>query len=424
MNPGPYREYVTAVRSASSLRDIIIAYKVGVNEANMVVCPFHADTRPSLSVNIPSQLFHCFGCGVSGDVFTFVERMDGVDFKTAVDTLARLVNVRVYTPMAKEREVVDWERAVAEATDQAVGYYQAQMERYPIGKAYLASRGLPPDLIAQFRLGWADGGLVAATNLGPALERAGLAKEVRNATGWTGPVHHDWFVHRVIFPCLRLQRGVFLSGRTAEAGVEPKYLHQKGTEAPLYNEEAINPTATFVVEGPIDVLSLEAWGFPTVGLQGGVRPSAIPKLRRSTVVYSVLDADRAGRESLGKLTAGLGPHAVRAVALPEGQDPNDFYRTGTKTQFEDLVAQTQDPVLFMLGRVQTASGELPERVDPLLHLLAALMPVQAEYYWIIIKDTLGLDRRMISACQKQTELYRTRPAVCPACRTPLTSWRA
>lgn len=428
MSGNLYREYIDKVKRATDLLDLFREAKIPPNETNMVPCPFHPDSKPSMSVHPLHQFFHCFGCGQSGDVFTFVQKIDGLSFKPAVDKLAVRAGIPVYRPLQAHAQEVDWDRAIADAVEEAACYYQAKLVTNAPARAYLLDqRRLPEEFIARFRLGWADGYMLTeilsqwGQAWGPVFERAGLATEIKNATGWSGSSYRDFFFDRVMFPCFRgaFPRATFLSGRTIGNG-EPKYLNQRGDDRPLYNEDALNPSHAFIVEGQIDTLSLVAWGFPAVGLLGGMLPSALAKLRRPQVIYSCLDPDRAGLASTVKLCAALGPYAVRTIPLPDGVDPNDFYRTRTKGEFEDLVTKAVDPVTHLIVRGSSSGLDLPRTLEPILRLLAALPPVTAETYLETVRDRLDVRGPLLKAARDQIADYREGVAQCPACGTAIS----
>jgi DNA primase len=424
---GSYKDYISAVRNANELRQVMAERKIRVNNSNTAICPFHPDNDPSLSVHVPRQFYRCFGCGETGDVFALVMKLDGVGFRQAVTTLATRAGLPTFRPVAQELEEAEQERRVGDVVEAVTQYYQACM--MPDAVRYLTDeRGLPASVVADYRLGWANGTAWAAVSdkLGPewlsVLKRAGLAHEARNSTAgqW-----RDTFFDRLMFPVLRHGLSVFLTGRSID-GRDPKYLHQSGREAPFYNEDALGPGDVVVTEGPLDALSLACWGYPAVALLGGMRESAIGKLRRPQRVLVCLDADRAGRSSVMKLATALGS-SVRVVRLPDGQDPNDFYRTGTREDFARRVASAVDPVTFWLELVPatTTPTELSGKLEPLFRMLATLAPLSTEaYLQDLIAPHYGLSRTMTQAFRKELDEYRnTARLSCPACGAALVGKR-
>ena len=428
-----YGRYVEQVREASPIGDVVRERLNTRDVAAMYLCAFHVDSKPSMSVNAARGFFHCFGCGASGDVFRFVQLMDGVGFRQSVQTLAKRAGLPDYRPQAADAQQLEWDRALATAVDAVATYYASKLVGDPL--RYLTEqRGLPADLCARYRVGWADGGACAYVEaaLGPSwlpvLQHAGLAREVRGGMTWMPGVltHRDYLYERVTFPCLVDGRATFLSGRATQPEQTPKYLHQSGHPAPLYNEPALSPGDVYVTEGPLDALSLLAWDLPAIALQGGMRASALGKLQRVGKLYVCLDNDAAGYAHTLKLAAALGTR-VRIVPLPPGQDPNDVYRTGTKAQFLSYVAQAQDPITYGLTRVDPALATtdpvaFSAAVDPMLRLLATRPPLETEAYVASMAARFKWKRPATDAARAQITQHRT-VVSCPACGTMLRGVR-
>lgn len=423
-----YREYQIAVRTAADLLTVLKGYGVTPKIGMMATCPFHADDNPSLSL-VPSPraggdpYFNCHGggCGAAGDVIKFVSLMEGITYRDATDVLADRLGLPVYRAVARDRDEEELRAQVQAVLDFASNYYRWKWNED--ATAYLVDeRRIPIEFVDRFRLGYADGGFTEyalskwGDSWGPVIAFAGLAEPSRRPGA---PSFRDRFFRRLMFPIFVRERPVFLTGRSLD-GSDPKYLHQKGSEAPLYNEDALNAKRVFVVEGPVDTLSLEAWDFPTTGFQGGMRDSAVGKLRRVKQVYSVLDADKAGVTATLKMAAALGDQ-LRCVTLPPGDDPNDFYRTHSKAEFEDLVAAATDPVRFALRQVpvDTPVEALSFALEPVLRLLASFPPITAEAYVeavLLSQYKLLRTKRGLAAVHSELDAYRNAAMqACPSC---------
>jgi DNA primase len=377
-----YREYVERVRHAHTIEDLFARYQHPVTN-QQALCFFHADTHPSCSVS--NGLYNCFACHSSGDCFTLVMGLDGVTFPQAVDRLAEWAGIPVYRPTAADRDHVLTERQVEDATETAASYYQAKLT--PEARAYLHGRGLPDAVIDRARLGWADGHLVASVSHAisggaDALVAAGLARAIRNAPTWTGaPPARDLLERRLVFPALVHGQARFLVGRAFDPGQEPKYLNQKRPQAPIYNQDALNPGEVYVTEGPMDALSLMSWDLPAVALLGTMHHSLVMQLRRPKRLYVCLDADVAGRSGVYRLAAAVGLARVRVITLPEGQDPNDFLRTHTAADFAALQRDALDPISFVLRAISpepTEPGVLGPQLDRLYRLFQGMSPADVE----------------------------------------------
>lgn len=431
MSYANHQEYVEAVRHANPLVDVakeLLGAPGGAGPS--WVCPWHPDTRPSLSLNLAKGFFKCFGCNLHGDVFTLVELKEGLRFTEAVAWLANRAGLPSYKPHPAAWAEAEAARAADTITSRVAEYYHSRLTDEAL--AYLTNqRGLPEDQVREeFQLGWADGTAAAwvETTHGPdwlrAMELAGLVQEVKNSWQPDAPTHRDRFFERVIFPCFKRGQTTFMSGRTLAADVEPKYLHQRGREAPLYpTDDDLPPGRVYLVEGPIDALSLRAWGYPAYALQGGMRAGAIRKLTPVRELYACFDGDRAGTDAALKLAAGLGVSRVKIVSLPDGHDPNDLYRAGAREVFSRLVQDAYSPIAFALRYVPKAalSMDTLELLQPALRLLAASTELYAETVLETnLKPRFSFTKELLVAARAEIARLRQEHVTrCPACGTTL-----
>jgi hypothetical protein len=203
-----------------------------------------------------------------------------------------------------------------------------------------------------------------------------------------------------------------------DPAVEPKYLHQKGRPAPLYNADALQGAARILVtEGQIDALSLLAWKLQVVGLLGTPHAAHLATLRRVPEILLCLDGDPAGRRASLKLAAALGPRRTKIILLPEGEDPNDVYRTRTREEFVGWMVAARDPVELALhvGPVVTA-----EACGPLFALLAACDPLERHAYFAgpIAAWAKG-ERGLLKAMEAAWRAYEAGPQRCSSCGAPI-----
>ncbi len=302
------------------------------------LCPFHDEKTASFQVHAEKQIFYCFGCHAGGDVFEFRKRTEGLDFPDAVRAFGRELGIAV--PEAGGGEVGQV-AAAYRANEAAASHFQASL-RGPEGAAarrYLQERGVPEDLAARFRIGWApDGwdGLIshlrrARIPLADA-ELAGLVARRPSGDG-----HYDRFRARVLFPILAPDGHVAGFGGRGLGSEVPKYLNSP--ESPVYKKsralfglpqalDAIRERGrVIVVEGYFDLLALHR-----AGLAEGVAPCGTAltqaharSLRRyAAEVVLLFDGDAAGQTAAERslpilLAEGL---RVRAAFLPLGEDPD------------------------------------------------------------------------------------------------------
>lgn len=354
---------IDRVRSASDMVEIVSAHtdlKRAGGGRYTGLCPFHDERTPSFSVNAAEKLFHCFGCGVGGDLFEFVMSTESVDFPTAVESLAERYGVEVTRenedPQAEQRRK---ERArLTELMDRAASFYAGFLKAADeAGKArqYLAGRGLGEEILGEFGVGYApsawDTLLVRSQRAGfkvQELEAAGLAQKGR------GGGHYDRFRERIIFP-IRDARGrtLGLGARAMRAEQGAKYINSAENQLfhkseILYGIDRARPAMAkadraVLVEGYTDVIALHQAGLTeTVGIMGtALTGQQVAQL--SAVVNTVilaLDADAAGQDAMlraQEVAAGR-RLTILVAAMPEGVDPAEMVvAEGGAAEFQELV---------------------------------------------------------------------------------------
>ena len=337
------------VRETTDIVDLVRSYGIELKRAGRnlkAVCPFHQEKTASFNVNPEGQYFKCFGCGKSGDVFSFVMLHERVEFPDALRMLAERAGIQVeYDPVAasQAKKEGDWKSYLYKLNTSAAAYFR-EMLYAPAGeaaRAYLEKRGLKPEMWERFGLGYApSGGLVArlqAQKAPPrALERAGLASLREDGSAF------DYFRDRLMFPISDVQgRVIGFGGRVLGDG-EPKYLNTR--ETPVFSKgrtiyglhqarEAIVETRRAVLmEGYTDVIMSHQFGQRNVvaALGTAITADHVRMLRRVADQMVVLtDSDAAGaraaERSLEVLFQEGEDEGTRIVRLPgEAKDPCDF----------------------------------------------------------------------------------------------------
>lgn len=349
---------VHEVREATDIVELVSGYvtlkKRGRNFFGL--CPFHAEKSPSFSVNPEKQIFHCFGCGVGGNVFTFLMRHEGISFPESVKILAQRAGIRL------EYEDRD-EGAVKE--NEALFYINEFAARFfgdslflPAGKValdYLKNRGFDLDQIKTFGLGYAPPGwdnlIKQAKNESLDLQlllRAGLILQKE------GGGYYDRFRNRVMFPIWNLSgRVVAFGGRKLnEDDDSPKYINSPETSVyqkgkllyGLYQnrDEIRKLDRAIFVEGYTDLISLVSSGIKNVVATSGtaLTEEQARLIRRYTKnVVLMYDSDTAGSAATLRGSDILIEHGLEVViaALPEGNDPDTFVRkNGSQGVLEHL----------------------------------------------------------------------------------------
>jgi DNA primase len=343
-------------------------------------CPFHEDNSPSFSVNPVDKVYHCFGCGVGGDAFSFVMEKEGLDFAQSIEYLADQFNVDLeyeeLDPKAAERQK-ERER-LYELLDRATKFYERTLADAPEAAAareYLQGRGFSPEVLAKFRVGYSpkawDKLFVPALRQGfseQELIDAGLV--TRNDRGQI----FDRFRGRIMFP-LSDKKGVVrgFGARGMRDSDKPKYLNSN--DGPVYHKGsqifAVNfarrPAASkkrvIAVEGYADVLALHDAGFEeAVAVMGTAmtEQQATELARMAPRVYLALDADESGRRAALRAAAELGKHRdteTLVIEIPQGKDPDELLRTGGPEAFEKAITDAVTVAEFTVSQVFSA-GDL------------------------------------------------------------------
>ncbi len=343
------------------------------------LCPFHDERTPSFSVNAEHKLYHCFGCGESGDVFGFVQQTEGVTFVEAVELLAERYGVELKReqedPRAEERRLR--RERLMRLVERATAYYERVLWTSPEAakaRAYLAGRGLGDEVLRKFRVGYSpsawDKVLMAAQREGFSQEElaaAGLAQR-----GRTGSLY-DRFRARVMFPLADARGRVLGFGaRALREDQKPKYvntaeneIYHKGRQlfgVDLARAAAAKRGRVVAVEGYTDVLALHQAGIEeTVAIMGtALTPEQIAELRRTALtVYLALDADSAGQEAMLR-AASLAKRQdleLLVVDMPAGRDPADLIAADGPDAFLRLLDRAIGVEEFEVRRV-LASADL------------------------------------------------------------------
>ncbi|WP_439545697.1 DNA primase [Sandarakinorhabdus sp.] len=344
-------------------------------------CPFHNEKTPSFYVNDDKGFYHCFGCGVHGDVIRFLTDNMGLPFMEAVKQLAAEAGLEVPAASPEAREKARVADSLAELTERAGKWFQAQLagDAGAAARAYLDRRGVPPDLARRFGLGFALDGRTALRSHFNDVEADKLLEAGLIGKSEQGEIF-DRFRGRLMFP-IRDRRGRVVGfGGRALGDVQPKYLNS--ADGPLfdkgrllYNLDLAGPAARqkgrlIVVEGYMDVIGLANAGIAeAVAPLGTAMTEAQLTLAWRLVNEPLLcfDGDAAGlraaTRAAGRALPLLQPgKSLRIATLPAGQDPDDLCRAGGAAAFE-AVLNAAVPLIDHIWASESAGLELatPER---------------------------------------------------------------
>ena len=424
-------DMVEEVRAAADIVDVIGEFvqlkKAGREyKAN---CPFHEERTPSFYVVPAKGFYKCFGCGKSGDVFSFVMERQGLDFVEAVKHVAGRAGVQV-REVKRSQEEEDPNRPLYEINGFARDWFRRQLEDATVGAAareYLEGRGISADVCERYGLGFAPDEWRA---LRDAAAKHGLEEELMLEVGLLGSSErsrepYDRFRGRIMFTIeSRSGRVIAFGGRILEGDTKdaPKYLNSP--ETPIYHKGSNlyglswarhsirREESALVVEGYMDVVSLAAHGFENVvaPLGTALTPEQAKLLSRYTKrVLLLFDSDAAGLRATFKagdtlLEAGLHP---AVVTLPPGEDPDTLVRSEGREGLEQYLDQAVDVLdrkLQILDEKDYFSSIERTRsaVDRLLPTIrAASDPALRDIYVAKVADRTGVRRETLEAEMKR-----------------------
>jgi DNA primase len=370
---------VEDVRAAADIVKIVGDYvqlrKAGANM--MGLCPFHQEKTPSFAVHPAKQIFHCFGCGVGGDVFKFIMLVESLSFPEALERLADKTGVRLVASAHNGADSKSHERtALYNIHEIAAKFYAAQLTGTTEGRAaraYLLDRGLKDEVIGRFLLGYAprDGReltrhLSASDFDDEALEKSGLVLR----DGSSGR-RFDRFRGRIIFPIANESGKAIAFGGRALGDEQPKYLNSP--ETPIYTKSRVlyhldsagkairKQDYAILVEGYMDCIAVDSCGIENVIASCGTSftEAQIRLLARySRRVVVNYDPDSAGvaateRSLNALLEAGF---EVKVLTLPGGLDPDSFIRQQGEAEYRRLLAAAPGYVDYVTDRAIAEHG--------------------------------------------------------------------
>lgn len=390
------------VREAVDIVDLVGSYiSLRRNGRNFVgLCPWHDDSRPSLQINPERQTFRCWVCNVGGDAFSFLMRMDRLEFREALEQLADRVGIELPRSRGPGGDV---KRPLYETAAWAAERFADCLRHSPVAEAargYLRNRGLTDETITNHQVGfvpsewdWLLRQAQAAGISTSHLEQAGLAVARQDRSG-----HYDRFRGRVMFPIRDPQgRCVAFGGRILPDAPADSAKYINSPETPIFSKQSMlygldtardAVTASrraVVVEGYTDCLAARQAGIGDVvavlGTALGQRHARLLRRYADRIVV-VLDGDDAGRRRADEVLEVLlaEPIDVRIARLPTGVDPCDHCLTAGAEAFEQIIETAIDPLDYRMRETienlpQDASDEAAlNAVEGVLRIMAAVSP--------------------------------------------------
>ncbi|MDY6986423.1 MAG: DNA primase [Thermodesulfobacteriota bacterium] len=373
---------IADVRNAANIGDVISEY-VALKKAgrNLVgLCPFHADKAPSFTVSEEKQIFHCFGCGQGGNVFSFLMMYHNLSFPEAVRSLAKRYGIEIPSrdmSPGQRRQLEEKER-LFEINQQAAEYFKKALADGPLGRSareYLKRRHMAPEVMDRFCLGYAPKGW---RNLVGHFSSKGVPLDAVEKTGLLIPKsggYYDRFRDRIMFPITDIHGRVLgFGGRSLDDSL-PKYLNSP--ESAIYHKSQTlyglreakqhcrQTGKVFVVEGYFDLLALTCHGIDNVvaSLGTALTRGHVRILKGyAEEVTLVFDSDEAGVKAAQRALPLFEQEKVdaRIMRLPEEKDPDSYIFEAGGDQFRDMAQKSLDMMEFMMASAIKRHGLSPQ----------------------------------------------------------------
>ena len=404
------------ILARADIGEVIQAYGVALRKRGndlVGLCPFHGEKSPSFHVHPDRGFFKCFGCGVGGDVLTFVQKHENVGFADALRMLGKRYGVELPDENPRAARARNEREAIYHANDVARAYFHRMLRESRDGaaaRAYCANRGISDASIEAFALGYAPPGWEGLVD---ELRRNDVAPQIAVTAGLIKANDRggfrDFYRDRLMVPTLATTGETIAFGGRALGDQEPKYLNTSTT--PVYTKgrylfalnvarrAAARDDTAVVVEGYLDCIALHQAGFTNAvaALGTAFTPEQARELRKvASRAILCFDADAAGIDAALKSIDVLFAEGVSAWALriPDGKDPDEFVRRNGADAFRALldrpIAATQVKIDAEIDRRggRTQAADLARWAEETIRRLAP--PEEQDRWRVYVAGRLGL----------------------------------
>lgn len=434
------QQKIEEIRKSLDIVDVIGDYVQLSKQGKEFVglCPFHSEKSPSFSVNPEKQLYHCFGCGAGGNIFTFLMEIEGMSFAEAADRLADRAKIDLghFSSTASGRSAPSDQNkkhlAAFELLTKFYHYLLTTAKYGSVGMAYLEKRAFSQEIIERFQIGYAVNSWNAASSL---LQRrhvdlSQMAKLGLVASRGFDQKYFDKYRNRIIFPIFNLRgKAIAFAGRTL-GDEKPKYLNTP--ESPIFHKgdilygyhlarpEIRKRNQVVLLEGYVDVIRAHqfgiTWSVASMGTSLTEKQASILKRSAETIVVCY-DSDSAGIEAAFRAAGMLsgGSNLIRIAKMPEGLDPDDYMIKFGGEQFKsDVIGASQTLMSFKMDYFRRKRN-LSDEGDRLLYIEDVLREVSMlkqavarDHYLRLLADefSISLDALKVQAKQLQKQLQR------------------
>ena len=395
------------------ISDYVHLKKSGQNYKGL--CPFHSEKTPSFMVSQAKQIFHCFGCGVGGDVVSFFMKHEHLTFPEAIRYMAKKAGIKI-TEFRVDKEISEKRERILQINEEAMKFFIKDLNNSSKALAYLKGRGINTESLEKFCLGHASD---ERDSLFRHMKKVGYSDSALKEAGLIvidGNGYRDAFRRRIIFPILNLKGDVIAFGGRVMDDSLPKYINSPETEVfkkgetlfaiNLAKDEIRKKDYAIIVEGYLDAIICHQYDFRnTVAPLGTALTSRhLQKLKLLTKkVVLVFDSDQAGIAAARRSLAILCENDFKAkvLLLPEGEDPDSFLRKNGSPPFKQLFSHAMSMTEFLMN---TSKGDKIDIVKESLSNIALMKDM------IIADELLGelADRSRIHESVLRSELEKIR----------------
>ncbi len=364
-------EVIEEVRSRNDIVDVIGSYVNLKRKGNSysACCPFHHEKTPSFHVSREKQMYHCFGCGVGGNVYTFLMEHENFSFPEAVEELAQRAGIQLpeqsMTPEAKRQ--ADVRTRIKDMNKLAAGYfhYLLKTEHGAHAMEYLKKRGLTDETITKFGLGFSD---VYRDDLYKYLKSKGYKDEELKDSGLVKFDEKqgvsDRFWNRVMYPIIDTNNRVIGFGGRVMGDAKPKYINTQDT--PVFDKsrnlyglnlaKKTRRTGIIFCEGYMDVISMHQAGFDNAvaSLGTALTVGQVNLIKRYTDrVYLAYDSDEAGTKAALRALEIMREFEIpaRVISLQPYKDPDELIQAEGTEEFERRIEQAQSGTMFEIEKL-------------------------------------------------------------------------
>lgn len=414
-------ELIEEVRSRNDIVDVIGSYVNLKHKGNSYTacCPFHHEKTPSFHVSRERQMYHCFGCGVGGNVFTFLMEHENYSFPEAVEALAERAGVSLpeRNMTKEERKKADERTRIKEMNKIAAGYfhYLLKTDHGNVALSYIKNRGITDEMITQFGLGYSD---KFSDDLYKYLKSKGYKDDEMLKAGLIkvdekyGPSDRFW--NRVMYPIIDPNNRVIgFGGRVLGDGV-PKYINSQDT--PVFDKsrnlyglnlaKKSKRKGIIFCEGYMDVISMHQAGFDNAvaSLGTALTVGQVNLIKRYTDrVYLAYDSDEAGTKAALRALQIMREFEMpaRVISLKPYKDPDELIQNEGKDEFERRIEKAVSGIMFEIDILehnynQNDPQEKTEFQKEVAKCLSRIMePLERDNYINSVSEKYSIDAKSL-----------------------------